>query len=112
MSDTLSLTVGKAVTHRALHFTKLEYFLLKSFEEVSNNDDFRLRFRPHLDAAVLGRADLLAIWLVGLLFPSAKRQNDAGKELSPTAQDILKARYARGELTAEAYQQMIQTIRP
>jgi uncharacterized membrane protein len=54
----------------------------------------------------------LAIWLVGLLFPSAKRQNDAGKELSPTAQDILKARYARGELTAEAYQEMLQTIRP
>jgi uncharacterized membrane protein len=54
----------------------------------------------------------LAIWLVGLLFPSAKRQNDAGKELSPAVQDILKARYARGELTAEAYQEMLQTIRP
>jgi hypothetical protein len=90
MSDTLSLTVGKAVTHRALHFTKLEYFLLKSFEEVSNNDDFRLRFRPHLDAAVLGRADLLAIWLVGLLFPSAKGRTMPVKSYHPQRRTFSK----------------------
>lgn len=52
----------------------------------------------------------LAVWLVGLLFPSAKRQNDAGNEASPSAQNILKARYAQGELTAEEYQTMSQTI--
>lgn len=52
----------------------------------------------------------LAIWLVRLLFPSAKRQNDAGNEASPAAQDILKARYTRGELTAKEYQDLLQTI--
>ena len=52
----------------------------------------------------------LAVWLVGLLFPATRKQNDAGNEASPTAQDILKARYARGELTTEAYQEMLQNI--
>ncbi len=53
----------------------------------------------------------LAVWLVGLLFPSGHRQNDVGNEASPSAQEILKARYARGELTTEEYQTMSQTIR-
>ena len=52
----------------------------------------------------------LAIWLVRLLFPSANKQNDAGSEASPSARNILKGRYARGELTAEEYQEMLQTI--
>ena len=52
----------------------------------------------------------LAIWLVGLLFPSTKRQNDNENTTPPPAHDILKARYARGELTAEEYQEVSQTI--
>lgn len=52
----------------------------------------------------------LAVWLVGLLFPSAKGPNDADDEASLSAQEILKARYARGELTAEEYREMLQTL--
>jgi putative membrane protein len=65
----------------------------------------------------------LAVWLVSLLFPTAARtpegisegasstkQPDNSNIHSPSAQEILKARYARGELTQEQYQQMLQTI--
>lgn len=52
---------------------------------------------------------ILAIWLIGLLFPSAKNQsNDSSTPLE--AQEILKARYARGELTREQYQEMLETL--
>jgi putative membrane protein len=52
----------------------------------------------------------LAVWLVRLLFPSVKRQNDKENTTPLSAHDILKARYAQGELTAEEYQEMSQTI--
>jgi putative membrane protein len=52
----------------------------------------------------------LAIWLIGLLFPSAKKQSDQQND-SPSAQEILDIRYAQGELTEEQYQKMSQTIR-
>jgi putative membrane protein len=52
----------------------------------------------------------LAIWLIGLLFPSAKKQGDQQND-SPSAQEILDIRYAQGELTEEQYQKMSQTIR-
>jgi putative membrane protein len=53
---------------------------------------------------------VLAIWLVGLLFPSTKKQVNSGDERSPSAQEILKTRYAQGELTSEQYQEMLQTL--
>ncbi len=52
---------------------------------------------------------VLAVWLVGLLFPTTgqmKKNSDAPQ----TAREILDLRYARGELTDEQYQQMKQTI--
>ncbi len=53
----------------------------------------------------------LAIWLIGLLFPSAKKQDNAGDSGTPaSAQEILKTRYARGEITQEQYQDMLQTL--
>ena len=52
----------------------------------------------------------LAIWLVSLLFPATKAQN--GNNNPPlSALEILKTRYAQGELTAEQYQEMLQDIR-
>jgi putative membrane protein len=57
----------------------------------------------------------LAVWLVGLLFPATKRP-DASRsaELTSkpplTAREILKARYAQGELSDEQYQRMLQTV--
>lgn len=52
----------------------------------------------------------LAIWLIGLLFPSVKEQAGNNDKALPSAQEILQARYARGELTTEEYQEMLQTI--
>ena len=48
----------------------------------------------------------VAIGLVSLLFPSAKGQSDDDKQASLSAEEILKARYARGELSSEEFQQM------
>jgi putative membrane protein len=53
---------------------------------------------------------ILAIWLVGLLFPSTKTKPDTTNQKALSAQDILKTRYAQGELTAEQYQEMRQMI--
>ena len=53
---------------------------------------------------------ILAIWLVGLLFPSTKTKPESDNQRTLSAQEILKMRYAQGELTAEQYQEMQQTI--
>ena len=53
---------------------------------------------------------VLAIWLVGLLFPSTKTRENDQNDSSPSAQEIIKERYARGELTTEQYQEMLKTI--
>ena len=53
---------------------------------------------------------ILAIWLVGLLFPSTKTRQDTDNQRTLSAQEILKTRYAQGELTAQQYQEMRQTI--
>ena len=52
----------------------------------------------------------LAIWLVSLLFPVTKEQNGNNNQPLP-ALEILKTRYAQGELTTEQYQEMLQNIR-
>ncbi len=51
----------------------------------------------------------LALWLVGLLFPTAGRSTD-NASTPRSAKEILDLRYARGELNDEQYQQMKQTI--
>jgi uncharacterized membrane protein len=48
--------------------------------------------------------------LVSLLFPTAKGQSDGDKQASPSAKEILKARYARGELSSEEFQKMRHTL--
>jgi putative membrane protein len=53
---------------------------------------------------------ILAIWLVGLLFPSTKTRQDTANRRTLSAQEILNTRYAQGELTAEQYQEMRQTM--
>jgi putative membrane protein len=52
---------------------------------------------------------LLAVWLVSMLFPAAKK-TDHDVSQSSSASEILKQRYARGELSQEEYQQMLETI--
>lgn len=46
----------------------------------------------------------LGVWLVGNLFPKAG--NTAANQTGESALDILKLRYARGELAREEYEAM------
>ncbi|RME61235.1 SHOCT domain-containing protein [Candidatus Parcubacteria bacterium] len=50
----------------------------------------------------------LAIWLVRLLFPGG--QTSPPPTVPPSPLEVLHARYARGELTEEEYQQIRQTL--
>ncbi len=51
----------------------------------------------------------LAVWLIGLLFPAAQEQHkDDDRPLS--AGEILKTRYAHGELTTQEYHEILKTI--
>jgi len=51
----------------------------------------------------------LAVWLVGLMFPAAdKHPNATDRPLS--AEEILKIRFARGEITAEEYKRIHETL--
>lgn len=56
-----------------------------------------------------------AIWFVARLFPQIAGQSsprgDAPKEPAPPSpDDILKARYARGEITREQFEEMRRTL--
>lgn len=51
----------------------------------------------------------LAVWLISTLFPAATRPSTTTPP-SASARDILDGRYARGELTAEQYQDMRHTL--
>jgi putative membrane protein len=59
----------------------------------------------------------LAVWAISLIFPAAKRSGSEDGQASstapqtPTADEILKARYARGELSQAQYQEMQQTLK-
>ncbi len=51
----------------------------------------------------------LVVWLVGLMFPAAdKHPNITDHTLS--AEEILKIRFARGEITADEYKRMQETL--
>lgn len=52
----------------------------------------------------------LAVWLIRLLFPTLEKSDEGEKEVL-SAQEILRTRYAQGELTTGQYQEMLQTIR-
>ena len=53
---------------------------------------------------------VLAIWLIGVLFPTTGEKVSDNIVVSPSAQDILKIRFAKGELTTEEYLEMSNTI--
>jgi putative membrane protein len=52
----------------------------------------------------------LAIWLIWVLFPSTNEKSNNDSTGTPSAQEILRARYANGELTKEEYHEMVSTI--
>lgn len=51
----------------------------------------------------------LAVWLVGLMFPTSPRQNK-NPDAPLSAKEILKIRYARGEISEAEYKQMQETL--
>lgn len=54
---------------------------------------------------------ILAVWLIGVLFPAINEKVGDDVVDSPSAQDILKNRYASGEITTEEYHEMLDTIK-
>ncbi len=50
---------------------------------------------------------MLAVWLVGLMFSSPKNKNPNATQ---SAEEILKIRYARGEINEAEYKQMKETL--
>ena len=58
--------------------------------------------------AVLVGIVLLSVWAVRSLSGGAPRWNQPAGNQSPS--DILKVRYARGEITREQYQQMMKDL--
>ena len=58
--------------------------------------------------AVLVGIVLLIVWAVRSLSGGASRWNQPAGSQSPS--DILKVRYARGEITREQYQQMMKDL--
>lgn len=52
----------------------------------------------------------LAVWLISLLFPSIKEPADDDNSAPSSAHEILKVRYARGELTSDQYREMRQML--
>ncbi len=51
----------------------------------------------------------LSIWLISLLFPTTKElTNSDSKQLS--TEEVLKIRYAQGELTTKEYHKILKTI--
>lgn len=54
---------------------------------------------------------IVSVWLIGVLFPINSGKESDNTAVSPSARDILKVRYANGELTTEEYQEMLNTIK-
>ena len=54
----------------------------------------------------------LAVWLLSRLFPRATDTSRSNKENLPDSPlDIVKARYARGEISMEEYDEMINVLK-
>jgi uncharacterized membrane protein len=45
-----------------------------------------------------------------MIFPAMQKQANVGSDSSASARDILKLRFAKGELTADDYSKMLKTV--
>jgi putative membrane protein len=59
-----------------------------------------------INIALIVGVVLLVIWLVGRVSGGAARGSNSG----PSPREILQARYARGEITREQYQEILADI--
>ena len=60
--------------------------------------------------AFLGALVAVVVWLVVRVFPKVRRDEQLG-EPRDSAEEILRERFARGEITAEEYQRSIEILR-
>jgi putative membrane protein len=52
-----------------------------------------------------------AVWLVRGFFPNGHQPALSSRQAEPSADEILKQRYARGEITTEQYEQMRRDLK-
>jgi putative membrane protein len=60
--------------------------------------------------AFLGGLVTVVVWLVVRVFPKVRRDEQLGAPRD-SAEEILRERFARGEITAEEYQRSIEILR-
>ena len=60
--------------------------------------------------ALLGALVAVVVWLVMRVFPKVRRDEQLGAPRD-SAEEILRERFARGEITAEEYQRSIEILR-
>ena len=60
--------------------------------------------------AFLGGLVAVVVWLVVRVFPKVRRDEQMGTPRD-SAEEILRERFARGEITAEEYQRSIEILR-
>ena len=60
--------------------------------------------------AFLGGLVAVVVWLVVRVFPKVRRDEQLGTPRD-SAEEILRERFARGEITAEEYQRSIEILR-
>jgi uncharacterized membrane protein len=60
--------------------------------------------------AFLGGLVAVVVWLVVRVFPKVRRDEQLGAPRD-SAEEILRERFARGEITAEEYQRSIEILR-
>jgi putative membrane protein len=54
---------------------------------------------------------VLMAWAVVRIFPSGRAEGVRRAESAPSAEDILRERFARGEVSAEEYEERLKVLR-
>ena len=70
-------------------------------------------WEPEVLLLILFLGGLVAVvtWLVVRIFPRVRRDDERQEEPRDSAEEILRERFARGEITAEEYQRSIKILR-
>ena len=70
-------------------------------------------WEPEVLLLILFLGGLVAVvtWLVVRIFPRVRRDDERQEEPRDSAEEILRERFARGEITAEEFQRSIEILR-